>query len=788
MAEITLDQIQPFPQANGYAVNGTVLRVWYSQSFLDSDGTFIEGGSGQNGFYIPVQCTVTNTEVVIPSFNLWSTIDAQDNNPASIRCFAQLYSNGTPKAHVFSGASTPTGWTIFNPDPANSWTFENLLILNQVGVLTNPPNNLYPTIQEMIDFQNSITYANASAVIKGITYLSDAPTISTVPRAYGTNSVLQPSLTTPTYYVSQFANFLTALTFIGTDESTLVIDKVTAVGTSSVSIPATMRIRWEGAGMLTLTTSRTLTVRSSTRDWPVRQLFSNALSGQGTVSFSGNLTATDFRSEWWGGGVGISATINTAAWNALAAAVASVAGNGAGTILASTGQYDFNGLVTFGTDANFSDVSIKGTGLYTLFNWTGATNGTMFRVNKGRNNRFDDFRLTSSVAIGTTIGMILTGPSGSLQTSGCTFTNVTARGFSKGLSIGEGSASAAELQFNNCNFSENATGVFQSGNGNTVVISYVNTSFGNNTTAGLNLGDGSGATHLFGCSFAANGTAGNNSTGDLLLSLGWNGTVHIGGARFEIGNGTTDAFRGGVINLGGMGSVSLLNAVITSDGVPTAVPFIMGTGNWLIDGMAAFGDGADGFILINVDGNQNGALTIRNSRIQNSNTRTVPGGGVNTTMLGIQFDPTNTGSIGLRIKAENNFAGGFAKFDDIDAVIGEAIGGTGKVIANRRINAVSAQVSQDWQTFGNQDATPSVKWGNTFKTNDTAPVSQTTMDDGVDGQLVTIYFADGNRTLVDGATQQLAGGVNFVATANDMITLRYVSSIPAWIEVSRSVN
>ena len=89
-------------------------------------------------------------------------------------------------------------------------------------------------------------------------------------------------------------------------------------------------------------------------------------------------------------------------------------------------------------------------------------------------------------------------------------------------------------------------------------------------------------------------------------------------------------------------------------------------------------------------------------------------------------------------------------------------------------------------TFTNADATPSVAGGNRFKEANTGATIITAFDDGADGQIIVILFTTGNTTIQDGANLQLNGGVNFVGTANDILTLVRFDTV--WYEISRSVN
>ncbi|MES2531973.1 MAG: hypothetical protein V4636_13125 [Pseudomonadota bacterium] len=56
------------------------------------------------------------------------------------------------------------------------------------------------------------------------------------------------------------------------------------------------------------------------------------------------------------------------------------------------------------------------------------------------------------------------------------------------------------------------------------------------------------------------------------------------------------------------------------------------------------------------------------------------------------------------------------------------------------------------------------------------------------GQRVTFIFTNGNTTIQNNATIKLAGGADFVGSADDVLSLVYESTSAVWREVSRSLN
>lgn len=96
--------------------------------------------------------------------------------------------------------------------------------------------------------------------------------------------------------------------------------------------------------------------------------------------------------------------------------------------------------------------------------------------------------------------------------------------------------------------------------------------------------------------------------------------------------------------------------------------------------------------------------------------------------------------------------------------------------------------NRDLVAFTTLDATPSVKFGNYFKTANAGATTITALDDCENGQEVTIIITDVNTGITDGGTLWLAGNVAAGAgTVNDTLSLVCSTSGNAY-ETSRSVN
>ena len=88
-------------------------------------------------------------------------------------------------------------------------------------------------------------------------------------------------------------------------------------------------------------------------------------------------------------------------------------------------------------------------------------------------------------------------------------------------------------------------------------------------------------------------------------------------------------------------------------------------------------------------------------------------------------------------------------------------------------------------TYTNGSTTPSVSGISFLSISNSSATSITNFTGAVDGQIITLQFSDSNTTITRN-NAYLSLGLNFTSTANDTITLIYLSGL--WYEVSRSVN
>ncbi len=83
------------------------------------------------------------------------------------------------------------------------------------------------------------------------------------------------------------------------------------------------------------------------------------------------------------------------------------------------------------------------------------------------------------------------------------------------------------------------------------------------------------------------------------------------------------------------------------------------------------------------------------------------------------------------------------------------------------------------------DTSPSVKNTTVMYVANASATTITNFDDGYDGQVLTLNFADSNTT-INRSNAYLDGNVNFTSSVNDTLVLRRIGV--AWYEVSRSLN
>lgn len=89
-------------------------------------------------------------------------------------------------------------------------------------------------------------------------------------------------------------------------------------------------------------------------------------------------------------------------------------------------------------------------------------------------------------------------------------------------------------------------------------------------------------------------------------------------------------------------------------------------------------------------------------------------------------------------------------------------------------------------TFTSGDTTPSVADGNMFVVNNLAATTIENFDDADNGKVIFLRFTNANTTINSATNILLAGGADFVSSAQDTMMLWRDGDV--WRELGRSVN
>jgi hypothetical protein len=320
-----------------------------------------------------------------------------------------------------------------------------------------------------------------------------------------------------------------------------------------LTIPANVTLdNTDGAGF-EIGTGQTVTILGNIINPNGKQIFFNALPGQGTVSFQGNRNLSVLHPEWWGAKTDKD---DAPALNACAAAAAtSIA---ADIDLVST--YNLATTWQVGAGSPFTSISLKGHGAGsggTVLKWVGPNNGVMLKFWANKFSNVERIRFQNGGLMGSTVGVRLAGPGTGTQSNNYNVDNCIFSGFFYGLQAGDpdSTAAASELSFRNVSFDGNTNGFLGTSSGNTLVITFLNCGFVNNQGVGLSLGS-AGDCHIFGGGFGGNAVD--------ISGSGWTGTLSVMGVRFEMLEPEI------ALSIGGAGTVAVRNCTFTGD--PARLP------------------------------------------------------------------------------------------------------------------------------------------------------------------------------------------------------------------------
>lgn len=100
-------------------------------------------------------------------------------------------------------------------------------------------------------------------------------------------------------YVGGTKDLAAAVTEAGASTRTLEISTALSALTGNLTVPANATLMFAGAGLISCG-SFTLTIQSSTANWPGKQIFADDCSSTGSVNFSGNNKMANIAPAWWG--------------------------------------------------------------------------------------------------------------------------------------------------------------------------------------------------------------------------------------------------------------------------------------------------------------------------------------------------------------------------------------------------------------------------------------------------------------------------------------------------------
>lgn len=281
------------------------LRLYSSDTWTDSLG-YVRGSGiagSQTGFFKEIICPISGTTATCPTFVLPSTVDSID--VPQVRITGSLFSeNNSFKMNLFQNwripAITPTTWS-------------DLVLFNRAQ--PKPLGDVYYTAPQV-----------DAKILEATGGGGSAPLATDVIPGKGRLSVTAASVSDPIFVGDndpRLVGGVISVVCAGVDDTVALNAAIATGGTVVITRGSTCA----ASSSLTFTTSSTAVLRVEkgglfkpiTGQTPVvggyidagaYQIFTNALAGQGTVSFNGYVLQ-DVHPEWWGA-LGDASTISTA--------------------------------------------------------------------------------------------------------------------------------------------------------------------------------------------------------------------------------------------------------------------------------------------------------------------------------------------------------------------------------------------------------------------------------------------------------------------------------------------
>lgn len=311
--------------------------------------------------------------------------------------------------------------------------------------------------------------------------------------------------------------FQSILTTIGAQQASIQFPLGRKCLLGTATIPPNVMLDFSTGGAIQMVTGTTLNIQGGINDPDKHQIFYNAITSQGTISFASNFLVSTFYPTWWGphsnqlGDIGpLQAATQAADSNTSGAAGGATIDLGIGTYGIGTTQWVIASPTT--VQHHLSIIGNGPNATVITSTVSGSTCAIYMALEKYITVR-GGFALTQTGGSTQGTGLCLTGDAGTgTQTNGSTFENITVSGFNHGVDTqGTGLGTSSELFFNNLVLNSNTTGFFCN-NFNALNFQFQNLQMNSNTT-GVNKGHSCNIT-VNGGDAETNGTA-FLSTGDV---------------------------------------------------------------------------------------------------------------------------------------------------------------------------------------------------------------------------------------------------------------------------------
>lgn len=267
------------------------LRIYCNKTFGTTDSEVVQKGKVKSAnFYKELDCTIGacmdggNDCINVPEFTIDSTTDGGPDD--SSYTFALF----TPAG---SYIGTITCDLVVPPTPTPTTLGALLIYSADDGPVVDPVTYTKSEVDGKISaIVNAAIKANSSTF--GVSKLSVAPASLSNPIAMGVNDPVFSPLT-HSYYLEKYATLALAIAAIGSTQAELIINCPYTESTN-ITIPANILVRIDGAGLITVANTKTLTIRNIA-GLGDRQYF----TGSGRVLFDTNACADPLNIAWWAG-------------------------------------------------------------------------------------------------------------------------------------------------------------------------------------------------------------------------------------------------------------------------------------------------------------------------------------------------------------------------------------------------------------------------------------------------------------------------------------------------------